>query len=101
LTHEICWTFNRGLTTVRRCWKLLRSAVRCAEESPLDSEPEGGTILQPVVPAIILGSQCFSKISDKNENMDVRAGPELHFDLPRFREFVPKAKYFVLQAGSF
>jgi hypothetical protein len=33
--------------------------------------------------------------------MDVRAGPESYFDLLRHREVVPKAKYIVLQAGSF
>ena len=59
---------------MKQCWKFVRSAAQFAEEFRLDSELEGGTILQPVVPAIC---RCrlpiFSKISDAYENVDVSA----------------------------
>jgi hypothetical protein len=78
--HATCSTFNRGLTTVRRYLKLRRPAAPYAEESRLGSEPEGGTILQPVVPAIPrLHVPLFSKISDEYENLDVPADSEIAF----------------------
>ena len=83
----------------RRCWKFVRPAAQFAEESRLDSKPEGGTILQPVVPAIFsVRLQCFSKISDEYENLDVPAHLSWRLEVPGSREVMPGAEYIALSS---
>src|SRR6266478_6868816 len=84
---------------VRRCWKLVRPAAPFAEESRLDSEPDGGTILPPAVPAIFsVTLQCFSKISDEYENLDVPAHLSWRLEVLGSREVMPGAEYIALSS---
>ena len=86
---------------MKRCWKLARPAAQFAEEFRLDSEPEGGTILQPVVPAIFSCKlPVFSKISDAYENLDVPAHSWSGLEFPSCREVVLKAQYTALCSHS-